>query len=50
MINKLVKLKPNKSCGSDGNHVNVLRSVPALVVPLCDICNHAVFSGYEPQE
>ena len=32
--NKLVKLKTNKSCGPDGIHVNVLRSVPALAVPL----------------
>ena len=48
--NKLLKLKPNKSCGSDGIHVNVLRSVPALAVPLCDIFNHSVFSGYVPQD
>ena len=32
-----------------GIHVNVLRSVPALAVPLCDIFNHSVFSGYVPQ-
>ena len=41
--NKLVKLKPNKSCGPDGIHVNVLRSVPALAVPLCDIKPLSVF-------
>ena len=50
VMNKLVKLKPNKSCGPDGIHVNVLRTVPALAVPLCDIFNHSVFSGYVPQE
>ena len=48
--NKLLKLKPNKSCGPDGIHVNVLRYVPALAVPLCDIFNHSVFSGYVPQD
>ena len=48
--NKLLKLKPNKSCGPDGIHVNVLRSVPALAVSLCDIFNHSVFSGYVPQD
>ena len=50
MKNKLVKLKPNKSCCPDGIHVNVLRSVPALAVPLCDIFNQSVFSGYVLQE
>ena len=30
--------------------MNVLRTVPALAVPLCDIFNHSVFSGYVPQE
>ena len=50
MINKLAKLNPNKSCGPDGIHVNVLCTVPALDVPLCDNFNHAVFSSYVPQE
>ena len=50
VMNKLVKLKRNKSCGPDGIHANVLHTVPALAVPLCDIFNHSVFSGYVPQE
>ena len=40
---KLVKLKSNKSCGPDGIHVNVLRMVPSLAIPLCDIFNHSGF-------
>lgn len=45
---KMNKLKPNKSCGPDGIHINVLRMVPALAIPLCDIFNHSVFSGFVP--
>ena len=44
--NKLEKMKSNK----DGIHVNVLRMVPMLAIPLCDIFSHSLFSGYVPQE
>ena len=47
---KLATLKPNKACGTDGVHVNVLREVADFDVPLAALFQHSVTSGTMPQD
>ena len=50
MQSKLLKLKPNKSSGPDNIHVNVLRNVPNLSIPLTKIFQLSVNTGIVPQD
>ena len=47
---KLLKLKPNKSSGPDNIHVNVLRNVPNLSIPLAKIFQLSMNTGVVPQD
>eukprot|EP00057_Strongylocentrotus_purpuratus_P004120 XP_003728072.1 PREDICTED: RNA-directed DNA polymerase from mobile element jockey-like [Strongylocentrotus purpuratus] len=47
---KLSKLHINKACGPDGIHVNVLRNVPDLDVPLGILFDQSIQTGQIPQE
>jgi hypothetical protein len=47
---KLLKLKKNKACGTDGIHVNVLKEVLNFDVPLADIFTYSLRSSSVPQD
>jgi len=47
---KLHKLKPNKACGPDMVHVNVLRNTLELSIPLTYIYNLSLRTGHVPQD
>ncbi len=50
VITVMKKLKRNKACGVDGIHVNVLREVLSLSIPLTDIFQHSANTGHLPQD
>ena len=50
MKETMTKLKPNKNSGPDGIHVNVLRQVPSLAIPLHNLFAHSIRVGTLPQD
>ena len=46
----LSKIKANKACGPDGCHVNALKNVPNLSVPLSIIFNTSIRISQIPQD
>ena len=50
VVKKIQKLRLYKACGPDNIHVNVLKNVTAVAVPLSMIFNRSVYSGVIPQD
>lgn len=50
VVTKIAKLRLYKACGPDNIHVNVIKNVTAVAVPLSIIFNQSVYMGVIPQD